>query len=382
MKSSAKTIREFFAAAHAGEVEKVVRMLQQDPSLVEAEDEQCFQYRALNIAVWRDNRPLVDALLEAGSDIDAFDSFEPGPWNALQHALNYNHLEMAEYLVERGATIDVHSAAGLPRMQQLRLLLNSDPSLIQARGGDGKMPLHFAANPEVAAFLLERGAEIDARDMDHFSTPAQWAADHRNDVSRFLVSRGAQPDIFMAVCSGDVNWVREMVEDDSGVLQERIDEKRFPGPSLGEFCCIYRYTQGMGANATPLHVAAGRNLPHIARFLLQSGMDPDLRGGYDDGTPLHFAAWNGQVEMIDLLLDSGAGIDLNSGDLHRNSPLGWAVVSGAVAAVERLLQRGARVARHHFKDARHGAGGDFRNYTQAPPEDFRRIHELLMSTGT
>ncbi|MEE8587571.1 MAG: ankyrin repeat domain-containing protein, partial [Acidobacteriota bacterium] len=218
MKSRSETIKEFFAAAHAGEVEQVRQMLQRDPSLNQAEDADCFQYRALNIAVWRNNRPLVDVVLDSGVDIDAFDSFESGPWNALQHALNHHHLEMAEYLVERGAAIDVHSAAGLPRMGRLAQLLEADPSLIQARGGDGKMPLHFAANPEVAAFLLERGAEIEARDLDHFSTPAQWAADHRPAVSRFLVGKGAEPDIFMAVSSGDLSWVLEMIQKKPDVL--------------------------------------------------------------------------------------------------------------------------------------------------------------------
>ena len=36
-----------------------------------------------------------------------------GPWTALQTALNYGHVPLAEYLVERGADIDVHAAAGL-----------------------------------------------------------------------------------------------------------------------------------------------------------------------------------------------------------------------------------------------------------------------------
>ena len=45
---------------------------------------------------------------------------------------------------------------------------------MHARGGDGQTPLHFASTVEVAEFLLENGAEIDARDVDHESTPAQY----------------------------------------------------------------------------------------------------------------------------------------------------------------------------------------------------------------
>ena len=43
---------------------------------------------------------------------------------------------------------------------------------------------------EIAAFLLDHGAEIDARDIDHESTPAQYMVDDRQDVARYLVSRG------------------------------------------------------------------------------------------------------------------------------------------------------------------------------------------------
>ncbi len=39
-----------------------------------------------------------------------------------------------------------------------------DPALVPERGGDGQFPLHFSLDPETAAFLLERGAEMqDAR---------------------------------------------------------------------------------------------------------------------------------------------------------------------------------------------------------------------------
>lgn len=380
MGSRSEKVREFFAALHGGEVEQVGRMLRQDPWLNAEEDGNSFQYRALNVAVWRNDRLLVDAVLESGADIDAFTSFENGPWNALQHALNYHHLEMAEYLVERGATIDVHSAAGLPRMDRLAGLLDSDPSLVHARGGDGKMPLHFAANPEVAEFLLQRGAQIEARDLDHFSTPAQWAADHRPEVSRFLVEKGAQPDIFMAVASGDLKWVQEMFAESSDVLRHRITEERFPGPEPGKFCCIYVYMRGMGANATPLHVTAGRNLPQIAQFLLDSGLDANQRGGYDDGAPLHLAAWNNHAEMVRLLLDQGAEIDIESGELHCNSPLGWAIVSGAVEAVQALLEGDAAIEVHHLKDALRGVDGDFRSYSHAKPEAYRQIYNLLRSS--
>ena len=45
--------------------------------------------------------------------------------------------------------------------------LAADPALVHARGGDGQTPLHFASSVEIAAYLLDQGTDIDARDVDH-----------------------------------------------------------------------------------------------------------------------------------------------------------------------------------------------------------------------
>ena len=59
------------------------------------------------------------------------------------------------------------------------------------------------AKYEIAGMLLEHGARIDARDEDHDSTPAQWLIGEAPEVTRFLLDRGAAPDIFMAAALGE-----------------------------------------------------------------------------------------------------------------------------------------------------------------------------------
>ena len=41
---------------------------------------------------------------------------------------------------------------------ELRALIKADPALVNAKGGDGKRPLHYARTIEIARFLLDRGA--------------------------------------------------------------------------------------------------------------------------------------------------------------------------------------------------------------------------------
>src|SRR5690606_2068599 len=123
---------------------------------------------------------------------------------------------------------DVHAAARLGRTEKLRELLAMDPALIHARGGDGQTPLHFAANVEIAALLLEHGADIDARDIDHESTPAQYMARDRVDVARFLVTRGCRTDLLLATALGDIALVRQHLDADPACIHLRVSPEFFP----------------------------------------------------------------------------------------------------------------------------------------------------------
>jgi len=65
---------------------------------------------------------------------------------------------------------------------ELKKLVSANPEVVHARGGDGQTPLHFAATVEIAEYLLDHGADIDARDIDHESTPAQYMVRKRQEI--------------------------------------------------------------------------------------------------------------------------------------------------------------------------------------------------------
>src|SRR5579872_1187253 len=112
-------------------------------------------------------------------------------------------LNVALLLLERGATLTIHAAAGLGLIDRIAAMLSADPSLVHAKGGDGCTPLHFSKDVATASLLLDHGAHIDARDEDHDSTPVQWLIGDVPQVVRFLLDRGAAPDIFLAAALGD-----------------------------------------------------------------------------------------------------------------------------------------------------------------------------------
>src|SRR5262245_8091100 len=109
-------------------------------------------------------RDLVARALESGSADDVRAVSES--WAS---GLNTRRVDprIARTLVERGATLTVHAAAGLGFTDHLARMLDADPSLIDAKGCDACTPLYFSRDIATAQLLLERGSRIDARDEDH-----------------------------------------------------------------------------------------------------------------------------------------------------------------------------------------------------------------------
>lgn len=364
----------FFRAIKAGDRDGVRALLSADRSLVDAYDPNAYDGTPLNVAASRGDLAMIDLLLEHGADIDRKSAWWAGGFAPIHSIFWGHHERLGPELIARGAMVDAHAAAGLGMMDRLRDLLDEDPARVHERGGDGQLPLHFAATPAVAELLLGRGAEIDARDVDHVGTAAQWAARDRPAVTRYLLEQGAQADPFMLSAVGDLDRLRTVVREDPTVLEWTIDAERFPAPgSLASH--IYCYT--IGWQATPLHVAARCDRPEVAHLLVDLGADPAIRADYDACTPLHVAAWEGNPGVAEALIDRGAPIDVASGVQHENEPLGWAVVSGKPEVVRLLLERGAPVHPHHVRQAGEGARGAFLKWSASPLEAWAEIVRML-----
>src|SRR5262245_52494063 len=154
-------------------------------------------------------RPDLNRALESGSSEDLRAVSE---WWASGLNTRTTDQQVARKLVERGATLTVHVAAGLGLTDHLARMLDADPSLIDAKGCDACTPLHFARDVATASLLLDRGARIDARDEDHDSTPAQWSIREAPEVARYLLARGATPDIFIATVLGDRDLAAQLID--------------------------------------------------------------------------------------------------------------------------------------------------------------------------
>lgn len=231
-----------------------------------------FGQNALYLAVQRSDRATIDVLLSAGANIRKRTEWWAGGFGVLDEC----DPSLVEFLVERGAKLDAHSASRLGMLQELREFVAADPGAVQARGGDGQTPLHFASTVEVASFLLENGSDIDARDVDHEWTPAQYMLRvpqkrhyprDRQEVARYLVSRGCRTDILMAAALGDINLVRQHLDRDPNCIRMSVSEEWFPKQNPRAGGTIYIWT--LGPNRTAHAVARDFGHEDVFQLLMQ-----------------------------------------------------------------------------------------------------------------
>lgn len=363
----ADAVEQFKDAVTDRDAGRVSALLKRYPSLAEQVNTPLFAFDSPAIVVSRENRALVDVLLEHGADINARSQWWAGGFGVLDGA----DPEVGAYLISRGAIVDVHAAAGLGMLDRIEELIRETPELVNAKGGDGQRPLHFAQTPEMIDFLLDHGAEIDARDVDHESTPAQYAVPRppaqgkRDSLARaaekcrHLIKRGAEVDIFMACALGDVDLVRAVLESDPESISARIGDGRYkPVPSApGGHIYIYN----LAANASPHQVAAMfshqtaydlllERSPVKERFLAACARGdetrvrailaahPDLVASLPPGDArlIADAAWENDIDAARVMLH--AGFDPHTRGVHESTPLDRAAFHGFVDMVKLLLR--------------------------------------------
>jgi hypothetical protein len=177
-------VRSFRDAVHAGDVPRVQRLLT-IPHVRERINDPMFAFGQRAAHIGAKNEAMLAALIMAGADLDMKSDWENGPYTVLDNATEAT----ARFLLTHGTTLTANVAARLGWLDQLESLVRADPALVHARGGDGQQPLHEAKTIDIADFLLDHGAGIDVRCIDHHSTPAQYALVDRPDVCRRLLER-------------------------------------------------------------------------------------------------------------------------------------------------------------------------------------------------
>jgi ankyrin repeat protein len=263
-------------------------------------------------------------LVEAGADVDG--NGDDHAVGILGWATCFKQVreEVAAYLLQHGARLNLWTAIALDRPQELRAMIARDPSLLSARMSRNqhrRTPLHHAAaknRPRMVQLLLELGADphaTDASGVTALTTAAQEQADPT--IIAALLAAGAKLDFLTAIAAGDYEQAEAMW---------RTDPSRI----------------GMeGADTIALHLAVNkRNLAAI-RWLLAHGVALDAKRSMWDcnHTALHMTVEGGALEIARLLLAAGADPNVRDDKYHATA-LGWSEFFGRQDFADLMREQG------------------------------------------
>lgn len=337
-----------FLACCDGDLLTVRQLVSQDPSLAACE----YEYRKpiyfavrenhVNIADFlldHDPYPLApsfhDSLMEIASDRG---------YHAMQQLLES---KLAERFDIRPEAEPLAAAIRANDQTTVRSLLDTSPHLLHLADARGNQPIHWAVKtrqPDIIDELLSRGADIDAKRIDgarpiqltngdyHYRGWRDVPKEHPvtpRDVLNHLRVRGAYCDICTAAYIGDIDQVRNLLEDDPSLANRPSD-----------------YVSYYACSGTPIRNAAAAGHFDIVRLLLEHGAGPNLpeEGIAPRGHALYSAAANGHFEIARLLLENGAypNVEVESSA----DTLSRVISNGDTKMLELLCSYGASRAVH------------------------------------
>jgi len=209
-------------------------------------------------------------------------------------------------------------------IEQLKLLISTDTD-VNIKDQRDMTLLHLAASDghtDIAALLINKGANVDARIDEYDMTP-----------------------LHVAAVSGQAAVVELLLAEDADVnAHARRGKTSLEYAIRHGHLDVFELLISNGANIearnkwgqTPLYKAVMYNQPEMVKLLLKSGAYIDARD-YLDYTPLHRAITEPHQDMVELLLDNGAapwrrrmGLDLIgiAMEAHENEMIRFLVDKG------------------------------------------------------
>jgi uncharacterized protein len=215
---------DLFAAIGAGNSDAVRALLDAEPALVNAKNEQ--GQSAVLMSVYTGNRDIRDLLLARGATLELHEAAAAGQLERVKHLVDANpdlarsyspdgfpvfaltcafgHLDVAMYLFEMGALVDAAAtnatgynaltgavAGGRADVVDWLLQNAAEPNY---RYGAGYTPLLTAAangHLEIVKMLLLHGADVHAKTNDGKSAVAIAEERKHPEVAEFLRRKGA-----------------------------------------------------------------------------------------------------------------------------------------------------------------------------------------------
>ena len=208
-------------AAANGDLDTVKKILEQNPSLVNQDDQ--YEWRPIFHAGLRRRYDVVKYLIDCGADLAAHDGY------VIHYAGEVpNNKEVVSLLIAYGG-LDAHTkpsseiarqfiyAVFLANVGRVNAMLRDNPKLVQERYARGDTALHHATRNgdlEIVEQLVGAGADVNGTtDNGHF--PLYCAAGHGHvETTRYLVENGADLQARLAEDKTVTEWLKQYADND------------------------------------------------------------------------------------------------------------------------------------------------------------------------
>jgi len=304
----------FYSAIWFRDADFVKECLKKDPSLIRC----------------RNNRDGLTALQEAC--LSGLPGYRPVGTSMTDIPPFYpESYEVVRLLVDRGAPMDVYSAAFLGHTDVVTEEIRKHPEILKQTEKPSEMLMLWAAlggHENVVQLLIDAGSPVNVKSRD--DSPLHLAVKYsRGGVVEQLLDAHA-----------DVNAMNGAGQTPLVCACSLGGSKALPLARLLLAHSAKVNTQddfGDTAlhNAVWVYPAVDRNQVELVRFLLSRGADVNI-AGFDGKTPLHRAAYRGNPEMVKALLEGGANPQAR--DNRGNTPLQIAI-DNKQEEVAALLRR-------------------------------------------
>jgi len=251
-----------FAMATRGDNDGLLKAIDKDPKLLMVKTPDT-GLMLIHIAAASNNLALTKALIDKGVDYATPAANGSTP---LFCAINSGSSDVASYLIDRGADINVKKG--------------------------GMTPMEMAAmncSGQVIEKMIQKGADPNEK-KGRRANPIEMAARSGNiDAAKVLLEHGADPNF-------QDRW-------HTPALFHAVDGDQ---PKMIAFLADHgAMIDGVNSNGyTPLMIAAGRGFPDVVQSLLQKGANTGLTGP-DGKTALQLAEEYGNTRAADVLKNAG-----------------------------------------------------------------------------
>ena len=211
----------------------------------------------------------------------------------------------------------VYTASTDGDLALLEKVLDKKPELATDNDGeDDRTPLHLAADEEIAAVLIEAGADVNANDSK-LKSPLHLA--RTAGIVDALVAAGADVNAIDVALAKPIHMAS-----DPGVIR-----------------ALVKHGAEFDVSEKAFRRAAKKGNARLLEVMIENGGDPQLKASASrrgDGL-LHVAARSGHADVMKVLLK--AGVNPNDTGKLGVSPLHIAALQNKVEAVRVLLEGGA-----------------------------------------